>query len=257
MACGCGGECCKQPKGIGFLSWGGNESADEDIYGDYDYLYDYGGSYGGGAWWNDLTQTEYDYLFGSYGWGDPNTVYNTDFVDRQESEKGGEPLSNAWQQLLDWWNELTGGYRPNVPIPGPEPNAPSTLPPFSGYCPPNTYCADFPTCSQCLPIDNSRAAKAAAAAHKAAQAAAAKAAAQKQQAAKPCPPNTGLVKNAQGQCVCPPSMAFSKTYGKCVMASQLTAKDKEDAQAPDWLKWAIAAGIVVVGVKVLQDGKGK
>lgn len=254
MACGCGGACCGQQGGLGFLWWGGGESADDELYGDYDYLYDYGGNYGGGDYWgfNDSFWGGGSNDFWGFDdpfWGDPN-VYDVGLVDQQESEKGGEPLSNAWQQLLDWWANLTtGGYTPNVPLPGPEPNT-STLPPFSGYCPPNTYCADFPNCTQCLPIDNSRAAKAAAAAHKAAQAAAKAAAQQRAKQQQRCPPNTGLVKNAQGQCVCPPGYAPNAQLKKCVLVNASLAAQSN--QAPDWLKYALLALGAVVVVKAVK-----
>ena len=36
MSCGCGGECCKQPKGLGFIYTGGDDSSGD--YYDYPYI---------------------------------------------------------------------------------------------------------------------------------------------------------------------------------------------------------------------------
>lgn len=258
MSCGCGGKCCGQSKGLGFL-WSGGDDAWEP---EYPYA-DGGGSdywgFGDSFWWGDygpdlgLPNWQDTRDFGGY-YVDPNTGAILFSDSERFLPSSQQPSGNSnWQGLLDWWAELTGGLINSGP--GGSGNDPALL----GYCPGGTYhprndpysCVPFPP-----ETPEYEKQQRAAAAHKAAQDAL-KAAAKAQQTAQGCPPNTGLVKNAQGQCVCPPPSVFSKTYGKCVLASQLTAKDKEDAQAPDWLKWAIAAGIVVVGVKVLQGGKGK
>lgn len=259
MACGCGGACCQDnsmQRGLGFLWWGGESGGGSDLYGDYDYLYDYGGG-------SDL-YGDYDYFFdygGGYGGYVPGgPSFNVDFgftpTNRQPGSYGSG--DSAWQQLLDWWAELTA---PRVPLPGPEPNA-STLPPYSGYCPPNTYCADFPTCSRCVPLNETPAQKARRLAEQAAKAAAAKAQQQKQQQRCPdrsvfnpitkrceraCP--QGMQPDAQAVCRCPQGTVYSATYQRCVLPSQLTAADKKDLQAPDWLKWALLAGIAVLVVK--------
>ena len=268
MACGCGGACCGQ-KGLGFLAM-----TPSDVFPrinahrakrrgigflEYDYAPDDSWYYedGGGNWY-------YGDDYGNYyegnsnsglwaGWDSSGSVYDSNgfWGDSFDAGYGSAPNpdrdNSAWQSLVDWWRDFTGGYTGGVIQPPSE--SPSIFPPFSGYCPPNSYCIDFPTCSQCAPIGNDPVAKAKAAAQKAQQQQAAQQAAKKQQQQQPCPPNTGLVKNAQGQCVCPPPYQFSKSAGKCVLASQLTAADKKDLQSPDWLMWAILAGVAVLVVR--------
>lgn len=272
MSCGCGGECCKQSvaglgviprfpalppnirrgrmvRGLGFLYTGddGNyyiEGGDQEV--DWDAL-----------WYEATWGIPYDYW---NGWD--SNIYDTDFLDRQESEKGGAALNNNWQGLLDWWRDFTGGFtgQPTGVIQPPTPS-PSTFPDYSGYCPPNHYCVDFPKCTQCAPLNESPAQKAKREAEQkakaAAQQAAAAAAKAAQQAAQPCPPNTGLVKNPQGRCVCPPGQAFSKTYGKCVLISQLTAEDKKALEGTDWWKYLAIGAFSLIAIKALQGGKSR
>lgn len=248
MACGCGGECCGQLKGLGFLS---TESGGGGDYWGFDNSFwdsNSGGDWGGYYPWD---YGFYDTVGGDYYDPATNTFIfpgnDSTFLPNGQQSYGSGNWN--WQGLLDWWRELT---TPRAIQPPTE--SPSIFAPYSGYCPPNTYCVDFPTCTRCLPIGNDPSAKAKAAAQKAAQAAAAKAAAQKQQAAQPCPPNTGLVKNAQGQCVCPSPLLFSKSAGKCVLASQLTQADKDALakEQPDWVKIIGIGALVILGVRVLK-----
>lgn len=244
MACGCGGECCKQPKGLGFLYNDGAGSSWDEY--NYDEWYD-GGGYDdlqqGLDWWSQLT--------GGY---DPN-VYDVGFVDAQVSEPGGAPLNENWvQDLVDWWRDFTGGYtgEPIQPTGGGY-DAERGLP---GYCPAGYYhplndpyiCVPFPDETPAERNQRQIAAAKAQAAQKAAQAAA-----KAQQAAQPCPPNTGLVKNAQGQCACPNGYAFSKTYGKCVLVSQLTAEDKKALESTDWWKYLAIGAFALIAVKALKS----
>lgn len=250
MSCGCGGECCGQPKGLGFLSLPESGGGYGDFWGFDDSFW--GGGGGGDFWgfgdpfWNGGSDF---WGFGNSYWDgyfDPSTntfrFFDSDTFLPNSTGNYGTPNWN-WQGLLDWWRDLTTP-RPIPPI-SPDPNT-STLPPFSGYCPPNTYCADFPTCSQCVPLNETPAQKARRLAEQSAKAAAQKAQQQRQQAQQ-CPPNTGLVKNAQGQCVCPPGYAPNAQLKKCVLVNASLAAQSQ--QSPDWLKWALLAGLAVLVVK--------
>lgn len=238
MACGCGGACCQDnsmQRGLGFLWWGGESGGGSDLYGDYDYLYDYGGG-------SDL-YGDYDYFFdygGGYGGYVPGgPSFNVDFGflptgTATGTGTYGTPDDN-WQGLLDWWNDLV--------------NSVTNNPPLLGYCPDGTYhplndpyaCVPFPP-----ETPEFEKQQRAAVAHKAAQdALKAQQRAQRQQ--QQCPPNTGLVKNAQGQCVCPPGYAPNAQLKKCVLVNPALAAQSK--QSPDWLKWALLAGVVVLVVK--------
>lgn len=272
MACGCGGECCKQPKGLGFLWWGGDQNAAEDVYGDYDYLYDYGGNYDGGwsgwdspGWWDtsgggsglDFWGLDDASYWDYYGWNvgpsySPGTSpgFNVDFgflPSNTATGAGTYGTSNDnWQGLLDWWNDLVGG------VIGGSDAGGGTNPQLPGYCPGGYYhpqndpfaCVPFP------PETNAQQRQKAIAAGNAANAAAKAAQAKAQQQAQGCPPNTGLVKNAQGQCVCPPGYAANAQLKKCVLVNASLAAQAN--QAPDWLKYALLALGAVVVVKAVK-----
>ena len=268
MSCGCGGECCKQSvaglgviprfpvlppnirrgrmvRGLGFFYTGDGAGAG---YNDYSYYIEGGDQ-----------EADWDALYYEAAWGipydywndwyDPNSVVDSQFI----SGRLPDSTNSGWQQLVDWWRDFTGGFTGNAPQPtGGGYDAERGLP---GYCGPGTYhplndpyiCVPFPDETPAERNQRQQAAQRAQAAQKAA--AAAKAA---QQAAQPCPPNTGLVKNAQGQCVCPPGYAFSKTYGKCVMVSQLTAEDKKALEGTDWWKYLAIGAFALIAIKAVK-----
>lgn len=249
MACGCGGECCKQPKGLGFL-----------------YL-ESGGGYGdswGEDWWNGGSGGEGDWYLGGGGgddfWGFSDPYWGGDYYDPASNtfrffDSDSFLPSNTgtsggggwnWQGLLDWWNDLTGGVTGDVGGGG------GTNPPLLPYCPGGTYhplndpysCVPFPP-----ETPEFEKQQRAAAAQKAAQDAL-KARAAQQQRQQGCPPNTGLVKNVQGQCVCPPGYAPNAELKKCVLVNASLAAQSQ--QAPDWLKYALLALGAVVVVKAVK-----
>ena len=232
-------------RGIGFIYTGDGAGAGANDYSYYieggDQEADWDALYYEAAW-----GIPYDYWGGYY---DPNSVVDRQFI----SDRLPDSTSSGWQQLVDWWRDLTGGFTGNAPQPtGGGYDAERGLP---GYCRGGTYhpdydpyiCVPFPAETPAERNQRQQAAAKAQAAQKAA--AAAKAA---QQAAQPCPPNTGLVKNAQGQCVCPNGLQFSKSQGKCVLPSQLTAEDKKALEGSDLWKYLAIGAFVLIGVKALQ-----
>ena len=256
MACGCGGECCKQPKGLGFLWWGGGESGGgEDIYGDYDYLFDYGGNYnGGGDFWgfddpfwsgggNDFWGFDNDYWGGYYDPARDAFVFPGNDAAFLPANTGTNQGGDFWGFGGDFWSGLQDAINNALG---------SNNVPLLGYCPGGTYhplndpysCVPFPP-----ETPEFEKQQRAAAAHKAAQDAV-RAAAKKQQQQQGCPPNTGLVKNAQGQCVCPPGYAPNAQLKKCVLVNASLAA--QSGQAPDWLKYALLALGAVVVVKAVK-----
>lgn len=268
MSCGCGGECCKQSvaglgviprfpvlppnirrgrmvRGIGFIYTGDGAGAGANDYSYYieggDQEADWDALYYEAAW-----GIPYDYWGGYY---DPNSVVDRQFI----SDRLPDSTSSGWQQLVDWWRDFTGGFTGNAPQPtGGGYDAERGLP---GYCRGGTYhpdydpyiCVPFPDETPAERNQRQQAAQRAQAAQKAA--AAAKAA---QQAAQPCPPNTGLVKNPQGQCVCPNGLAFSKSQGKCVLISQLTAEDKKALEGTDWWKYLAIGAFALIAIKAVK-----
>ena len=252
MSCGCGGECCKQSvaglgaiprfpalppnirrermvRGIGFIYTGDGAGAGAN---DYSYYIEGGDQ-----------EADWDALWYEAAWGIPYDYWNG-------YSTGG---NNNWQGLLDWWRDLTGGFTGNAPQPtGGGYDAERGLP---GYCRGGTYhpdydpyiCVPFPDETPAERNQRQQAAAKAQAAQKAA--AAAKAA---QQAAQPCPPNTGLVKNLQGQCVCPQGLTFSKSQGKCVLISQLTAEDKRALEGTDWWKYLAIGAFALIAIKAVK-----
>jgi len=237
---------------------GGDQEADWDaLYYEaaWGIPYDYWNGYSTGGnnnwqglldWWEQLTT-------GRQGYYDPASdsfVIDAPGANPTTGSTGG---NNNWQGLLDWWRDLTGGFTGNAPQPtGGGYDAERGLP---GYCRGGTYhpdydpyiCVPFPDETPAERNQRQQAAQRAQAAQKAA--AAAKAA---QQAAQPCPPNTGLVKNPQGQCVCPNGLAFSKSQGKCVLISQLTAEDKKALEGTDWWKYLAIGAFALIAIKAVK-----
>ncbi len=267
MACGCGGKCCGQSQGLGFLSlpesgggdswdWGGDwwiGGGDYSGWGGWDSggWWDVSGGGGGLDFWGLDDASYWDY----YGWNvgpsyTPGTSpsFNADFGFLPSNPTTGTGTygtpSDNWQGLLDWWNDLVGGVVGNA--------GGNTNPPLLPYCPGGTYhplndpyaCVPFPP-----ETPEFEKQQRAAAAHKAAQDAL-RAAAKANQHQQGCPPNTGLVKNAQGQCVCPPGYAPNAQLKKCVLVNPALAAQAN--QAPDWLKYALLALGAVVVVKAVK-----
>lgn len=254
MSCGCGGGCCGQPKGLGFLWWGGGESGggSGDYWGFDDPFWSDGGGWDSpGGWWDvsgggygldfwgldDASYWDYfGYTVGPAYTPGPGTSFNVDFGFLPSSPGVNTSGSNSgfWDGVQRAIDALTGG---------------GGNPPLLPYCPGGTYhpqdnpysCVPFPP-----ETPEFEKQQRAAAAHKAAQDAL-KAQQRAQQQQQGCPPNTGLVKNAQGQCVCPPGYAPNAQLKKCVLVNASLAAQAN--QAPDWLKWAILAGVVVLVVK--------
>lgn len=263
MACGCGGECCGQPKGLGYveaapmaarypshirrvvrgpkgLGFLQTSESSSGGYGDFwGFEDDFWGGGGGGDFWGFS-----DPFWGGYY--DPSRdafVFpgnDAAFLPTQTGNTGGD----FWGFGGDFWSGVQNAI--DSVIGG------GSNPPLLPYCPGGTYhplndpyaCVPFPPETP----EFERQQKAAAA-HKAAQDAL-KAAAAKAQQQQGCPPNTGLVKNAQGQCVCPPGYAPNAQLKKCVLVNASLAAQSN--QAPDWLKYALLALGAVVVVKAVK-----
>ena len=219
--------------------WGGSESADDELYGDYDYLFDYGGNYGGGDFWG----------FGNDFWGGYYDPARDTFVF-PGNDAAFLPANTGTNQGGDFWgfgDDFWGSLRDAI-----SGALGGNNPPLLGYCPGGTYhplndpyaCVPFPP-----ETPEFEKQQRAAAAHKAAQDAV-RAQQRAQQRQQGCPANTGLVKNAQGQCVCPPGYAPNAQLKKCVLVNASLAA--QSGQAPDWLKYALLALGAVVVVKAVK-----
>ena len=238
MSCGCGGECCKQKGlGLGFLAIEPQDTGG-DFWGfDDSYWQSGGGDFWGfdNPYWQGADYEYFDPLTNTWTLGIDSS---SNFAQTNQGQSGFD-----WQSLLDWWAQLTGN------LPGATSDAGSgSTPQLPGYCPGGTYhplndpfaCVPFPPNTDAT--TRQRQTDAGNAANKAAQAAAARA----QQQSQGCPPNTGLVKNAQGQCVCPPGYVPNAQLKKCVLVNASLAAQSNQ---PDWLKWLLLAGFVVLVVK--------
>ena len=254
MACGCGGDCCGQPKGLGFLSY----------YSD-----------AAGGWWDDLSQGEYDWLMQNYGgggggdfWGLGNPFWGFD----DAYTVGGRDYT--YMPFLPEPRQLPPG-APDVPyvpwsLPGwiddlVAPFFETPLPPGVPPCPPGYYYPDLDKGSyRCAPIDGEPARRKAARQQRQGQSQGQQQQRRSQQsgAQQRCPERTvfnpltqrceracppGMQPNAQAVCACPSGLIYSVTYQRCVLPSQLTATDKQALQAPNWLLYlALALGVVAI-----------
>ena len=264
MSCGCGGKCCAETRGplavvaglallnarpsngLGFLYWGGESG-------------------GGGDWWDDLTQEEYNYLFDNYGggggdfWGfdqpywtstgDGGPSFNVDFNWNPQgflpANQQPQSTDGNWQRLLDWWRELTTPHVIQPPTPSP-----STLPPYTGYCPPNTYCVDYPNCSKCAPLDATQANKTNSAARKpGAQQAKPKTSPQNPQ---PCPA-PGRTNPATGKCECPKGLLYDAKTQRCIPATLSNRLTQPGPGGFPW--WLLLLGGAVVIKAASNSGK--
>lgn len=241
MSCGCGGECCKQKGlGLGFLA-----IEPQDTGGDFWGFDDSYWQSGGGDFWG------FDNSYWSGGYGDTGssgpsfTMGDPNFYNQFRQTNQGQSNSGSlwdWSGVLDWIQRIVGTPGGTV--------GPDGLP----HCAddeqregvlidgvPTTICVPRPTGTNQAQQQAARnaAIQKAQAAQQAAKAA--------QQQSQGCPPNTGLVKNAQGQCVCPPGYAPNAQLKKCVLVNPALANSA--ANIPDWLKWLLIVGVVVLVVK--------
>ena len=98
MSCGCGGECCRTIKGLGFLYTGDGAGAGAN---DYSYYIEGGDQVDWNALWYEATWgIPYDYW---NGWYDPNSVIDSQFI----SDRLPDQTNSGWQQLVDWWRDFT------------------------------------------------------------------------------------------------------------------------------------------------------
>ena len=253
MACGCssGIGCCGQHKGLGFLSL--PESGESDYWGFGDSFW--GDSNGGDYWgfndpfWgggsNDFWGFDNSYWGGYYDPSSNTFVFPGNDAAFLPANTGTNHGGDFWGFGGDFWSGLRDAISGALGGDGGGNNVP-----LLGYCPGGTYhplndpyaCVPFPP-----ETPEFEKQQRAAAAHKAAQDALR---AQQRAQQQGCPPNTGLVKNAQGQCVCPPGYAANAQLKKCVLVNPALAAQAN--QAPDWLKYALLALGAVVVVKAVK-----
>lgn len=258
MSCGCGGKCCAETRGplavvaglallnarpstgLGFLYWGGESG-------------------GGGDWWDDLTQDEYNYLFDTYGgsgrdfWNfeDPYWAYDpsgTFFYDTTSERflpapAGNVPLASA---PVNWWEYF-------LPSFGGGGNAPA--PNLPGYCPGGTYHPiDDPYACVPFPVDpvTGKPTRPRQTAQQKPQPAKKSAPKVSPQNPQPCPA-PGRTNPATGKCECPKGLLYDAKTQRCIPATLSNRLTQPGPGGFPW--WLLLLGGAVVIKAASNSGK--